>query len=205
MARAQAAPRVAPLRERLREATQTAILAAAEEVLAERGVAATGMAEIAARAGVAVGTLYRYFTDKDELLRVLIEARTAELVARVDDALAASKHGAFAERLTAFARAIFEHHHVHRALRSVIFESGLVPTCNAQNPGESLRQRAETIVRAGIKGGELDPADAAFYPSFVVGMIKGVLMHEPRGGAAQPKARAAALARVFLSGARRGG
>ena len=44
--------------------TYEALLLAAAEVFAERGYEATGTPEIAAAAGVAVGTFYRYFDDK---------------------------------------------------------------------------------------------------------------------------------------------
>ena len=44
--------------------TYEALLEAAQRVFAERGYEATGTPEIAAAAGVAVGTFYRYFDDK---------------------------------------------------------------------------------------------------------------------------------------------
>jgi AcrR family transcriptional regulator len=44
------------------------IARAALEVAAERGVHATRVADIAARAGVTVGTIYRYFSDKDAVI-----------------------------------------------------------------------------------------------------------------------------------------
>ena len=50
-------------RERRRE-----ILRAAARLFREQGLAATGMREIAAAAGMAVGNLYYYFRDKGELL-----------------------------------------------------------------------------------------------------------------------------------------
>lgn len=44
--------------------TYEALLVAAQQVFGERGYEATGTPEIAAAAGVAVGTFYRYFDDK---------------------------------------------------------------------------------------------------------------------------------------------
>jgi AcrR family transcriptional regulator len=41
---------------------------AALELCAERGVQATRVADVAERAGVTVGTVYRYFRDKDDLI-----------------------------------------------------------------------------------------------------------------------------------------
>ncbi len=47
------------------------LLAAAEEVFAERGVEAS-VADIARRAGVAKGTVFRHFTSKEDLIASLV-------------------------------------------------------------------------------------------------------------------------------------
>src|ERR1700692_2604643 len=63
-----------------------AIVTAAARVFRRRGLAATGMREIAAELEMAVGNLYYYFRDKEELLAfVHEEALTGllELAARV--------------------------------------------------------------------------------------------------------------------------
>lgn len=61
-----------PQQARSRE-TQEALLAAAEHVFAEVGIAPATVAEICERAGVAVGTFYGRFPDKDALLLVWYE------------------------------------------------------------------------------------------------------------------------------------
>ena len=48
------------------------ICAAALEVFAEKGFAAAKLDEIAKRAGVSKGTLYLYFTDKEQLFRAVV-------------------------------------------------------------------------------------------------------------------------------------
>jgi AcrR family transcriptional regulator len=52
--------------ERARK-TYEALVEAAEEAFLEKGFDATQTPDIAARAGVSVGTFYRYFTDKKEI------------------------------------------------------------------------------------------------------------------------------------------
>ncbi|MFI0421864.1 TetR/AcrR family transcriptional regulator [Spongiactinospora sp. 9N601] len=54
------------------------ILAAAEEIVATRGVEGLSMAEVAAAAGVGVGTLYRRFGDRSGLAYALIDRRERE-------------------------------------------------------------------------------------------------------------------------------
>jgi AcrR family transcriptional regulator len=57
------------------------ILAAARDVFCERGYEDAAMAEIAARAGVVEGTIYKYFASKRELVVKVMEAWYAGLVA----------------------------------------------------------------------------------------------------------------------------
>ena len=52
------------------------ILDAAIEVIAEHGFFHSRVAEIADRAGVADGTIYLYFKNKDELLMASIDSAT---------------------------------------------------------------------------------------------------------------------------------
>lgn len=56
------------LREQKRERTRRALLAAARQLFAEKGYAATTMAEIAAAADVSPRTAFTYFPAKDDLL-----------------------------------------------------------------------------------------------------------------------------------------
>jgi AcrR family transcriptional regulator len=62
-----------PLKEKLREVRAGMILDVAEEVLAEKGYHDTSMDEIAARTGVAKGTLYQHFPGKEDLVFALFE------------------------------------------------------------------------------------------------------------------------------------
>lgn len=56
-------------------------------VIARKGMAAATMQEIADEAGVAKGTIYLYFRDRDELVEKTFEAATQRLMERVDAAL----------------------------------------------------------------------------------------------------------------------
>ena len=69
-------------REKNARATRGALLAAARERFGKRGYAATGIEEIAARAGVTTGALYHHFGSKRGLFRAVAEALEAELMQR---------------------------------------------------------------------------------------------------------------------------
>ena len=63
------------------------LLAAAKEVFAARGLDAT-MDEVARRAGVGVGTAYRRFRNRDDLIAALFEERLDEFMGLIDESLA---------------------------------------------------------------------------------------------------------------------
>lgn len=71
--------RVRPLR-RDAERNRQRILAAAADVFTEQGLEVS-LDEVARRAGVGVGTIYRRFADKDELVEALFTDRVDEIAA----------------------------------------------------------------------------------------------------------------------------
>jgi AcrR family transcriptional regulator len=66
-----------------REATRTALVAAARELFAERGYAGVGTEEIVQRAGVTRGALYHHFSGKHDLFRAVYERVEQELTERI--------------------------------------------------------------------------------------------------------------------------
>jgi AcrR family transcriptional regulator len=68
------------------------ILDAARQAFAERGLGVR-LVDIADAAGVGVGTVYRRFKDKDELIRVLLEQSMDEVIAVADEILADDDDG----------------------------------------------------------------------------------------------------------------
>jgi AcrR family transcriptional regulator len=68
------------------ERNRARILAAAAEIFADRGLDVS-LDDIAAHAGVGVGTVYRRFPDKDALIDALFEEKIDRAVALADNAL----------------------------------------------------------------------------------------------------------------------
>ncbi len=65
-----------PTQRRSRERVER-MLAAATELIAEKGSDALRMAEVAERAGVSIGSLYQFFPDKAAVIRTLAERYNA--------------------------------------------------------------------------------------------------------------------------------
>jgi AcrR family transcriptional regulator len=71
-------------------ARHDAILSAAESAVAEGGMAAVQIAAVAERAGIAAGTVYRYFPSKADLVNDLIEQMCAREIGAVQEAAQAA-------------------------------------------------------------------------------------------------------------------
>jgi AcrR family transcriptional regulator len=74
-------------REESRARTRDALLEAAAELFAERGVNGTSVEQIAERAGFTRGAFYGNFADKHELVRELLHRRTERELAEVRELL----------------------------------------------------------------------------------------------------------------------
>ena len=82
-------PPMLSLRQRQREERAALILRIAQEVFAEKGYYDASVDEIAARAGIAKGTVYLHFASKEDLLVALIAQQITEFLLQVDVVLSA--------------------------------------------------------------------------------------------------------------------
>src|ERR687886_1674798 len=76
------------LKERQRREREELILEAAEVLLAEKGYHAMAMEEIAARVGIAKGTVYLHFPSRDDLVVALFEREFGAFRQAVEEAAA---------------------------------------------------------------------------------------------------------------------
>jgi AcrR family transcriptional regulator len=200
--RSSRASAVSPLRERIRQATVRAILDAAEETFAAEGLHSARMNDIAARAGVAVGTLYNHFKDREALLEGLLAVRRQELLSHVD--AASDGPGEFRERLTRMMRGVFDYFAAHRRFFQVYMQDELAQRRAGHARPELARDlyaRLEKLVRLGLREKALRREDAELYPAMLLGVLKGVLLRDEYGrGPAQP-VEASVVVRCFLEGA----
>jgi AcrR family transcriptional regulator len=81
-------------------------------VIARKGMAAATMQEIADEAGVAKGTIYLYFRDRDELVEKTFETAMQTLMARIDAAL--GREVPFEEKLRGILSAKFSFFNANR-------------------------------------------------------------------------------------------
>jgi AcrR family transcriptional regulator len=200
-ARSPSETKVANLRTRLREATASAIIEAAEEVFAENGLHATSMNEIAARAGVAVGTLYNHFTDKDALITGLFELRRQELLELIDTELKRPATD-FRAQLGAVIAAKFDYFDKHQRFYKMLWneEAQGHPAASKQAMVPLLYERLEKLIKRGIKERALKPELAEYYPALLMGMMRACGICNTVGKAKSVPS-AAQIVELFLGGA----
>ncbi len=170
-----------------------AILAAAGKVFHAHGYAATTMEAVAAEAGVAKGSLYNYFRNKQDLFTQLFaeitagdEAETDQLVAEdilADEKLQKLIDNVFAqlERYTAIGGLVLE-------FWATAARQTSASSVEPQHQGELAemfeqmfsrwRRQTGAIVTQGIESGlfraEIDPEVAA---SLIVAVVDGIIVH----------------------------
>lgn len=157
-------------RERRKEARPAELLQAALELFVEHGFAATRLEDIAARAGVSKGTLYLYFTSKQDLFEALVRRTLLPLIERFRLETAASELPAIEliERALRGWWRDFGGTRLAGLANLVVAEAGNFPDVARFFDEEIVRPTHEllaTIVRRGIARGEFRAVDvdAAVY------------------------------------------
>lgn len=190
------------LRSQLRESVSTAILEAAEDLIATKGLQGAPLLQIAKRAGVAVGTLYNYFADRDALIRALFEMRRATLRPQLRAAVGSGADLPFEERLRVFVRDVFAVFEAHRQFVKVAIETEhtkLAPSTTSQDLAAAIGD----LVKVGIKEKVIGAKHSELAPLVLAGSIRSIVLRRIGENAALGNDDADALVAIFLEGARR--
>jgi AcrR family transcriptional regulator len=173
-------------------ARHVAILAAAGDAAAEGGMAAVQMAPVAQRAGIAAGTVYRYFPSKSDLVAALVAALSEREMAALEAAANAAPGplSALAAAITTFAaRAL-----ARRRLAFALIAEPAEPEVDAARAfyRRALADEFEELIRKALAGGHLPAQDAALAAAALVGvLIEGLIGPlAPAAGGDSAKARA---------------
>ncbi|ABS62274.1 transcriptional regulator, TetR family [Parvibaculum lavamentivorans DS-1] len=156
--------------------TRRSILDAARMLVADGGFAAVQMTEIAKRAGVATGTLYRYFSSKEELCRQVfreVSAREMDMLATI-----ASGNEPARERLAEVLRTFASRAVRGRRLAYVLLAEP-VDVNLAEERAFFRRTHAEIfagILEDGIETGEFPKTNARIAAACIAGAIPTALI-----------------------------
>ena len=192
---------MAGVRQRQKEETRQALLHAARKVLAARGLAGTTTREIAAEAGVAVGTFFVHFPDVGALVDALLDVHVEQALARALQS-APQKRGLVAE-LVHVCRTLFDSYAEHPELSRAY----IAGTLFQPRPGQMsarladfqrwVSERIDVAVRSG-KVPEIDRelAFTSFFSLYFGLLVAGLNELMPRKR--QLALLEAALTRLFL-------
>jgi AcrR family transcriptional regulator len=144
-------PRAEPARAKLPRAdarrNRARILEAAEQVFSEKGPSAS-TEEVASRAGVAIGTVFRHFPTKDNLLSALMK----ELLQRLtDEVTALSADGDPASALFTFFTRMVEQAAAKKTVVDLLAQAGI--NVQVAEPVRALRQGIEAVLTRAQQAG----------------------------------------------------
>jgi AcrR family transcriptional regulator len=182
-------------------ARHDAIVAAARAAAGSGGMAALQIAPVAARAGVAAGTVYRYFPSKIELIGALVESvseREIEALRRAADAAPGPLSALAAAIATFAARALRDRRLAWAAIAEpVAAETDAV----RQSHRNALVAEFNARIRAAIEGGHLPEQDAALAaPALLGALLEGLIGPLAPAGIEEPaRARQAVQALTLFA------
>lgn len=160
-------------RRRRKDARPAELLEAGFAEFAEKGFLATRLEDVAARAGVAKGTIYLYYPSKEALFEAAVRSRIVPLLGEVDEVVETyegSTPDLFRLVLTAVYRKIADSD-VRTLMRIMIAEGDKFPSLLTFYHREFL-SKAEgmmrRVVERGIARGEFQPSDATGLPIVVM-------------------------------------
>jgi AcrR family transcriptional regulator len=159
-------------------ATRQRILAAAEELYLERGVAATTLSAVASRAEVSRPTVYKHFGDGDRLAATVIDGELDTYFERVADVLA--RHTRVREQLVEVLAFTVEYAAGHQLLqRQLELDAAAVLTTFTTAAGPVL-ERAIALLQpplaAAIERGEIRPTASDVVAEWVARMALSLVL-----------------------------
>lgn len=165
-------PRKRP-RQGRSQATFDAIVEAAAHIVERDGYDRVTTNDIAARAGVSIGSLYQYFPTKEAVLVELIRRKRTGLRQAFDEAYAASEGQDPERRVRLLVEAVMGHQYLTPNL------ARFVETANEKLAVEADRQELETHIGRNLtellaREGIAEPDKGAFE---IVAIVRGLVGH----------------------------
>lgn len=158
-----------------REERRSAIVEAARRVLADGGFEAATIAEIARKAGISTGTVYLYFTNREDLLaEVYRYASSHEVAAMTSAALGGTPTEQFRAAAETFVERAFRGRRLAYALIAEPADPLVIKERNhaRREFGNVFRQ----VIAAGVADGSLPPQDAHVRGAAVIGAINEAII-----------------------------
>ncbi|MGR3436318.1 MAG: TetR/AcrR family transcriptional regulator [Shimia sp.] len=145
------------------------------------GFEAVSIAGVAREAGIAVGTVYRFYPNKIALLRAMHDALEAEFVACIERAWTGK--APHADRLDAVCAALFDLMDARRAELRVLSMTTDVVHEDGRLPGDRVRARIAVNIAEAQAAGAFRSGDPDLFAAMAHGTVEGAMRHWLRTGA----------------------
>lgn len=168
--------RETPLVKQRKIAQKSGLLHAAESLVRQGGFGALTIQALASAAGVGVGTVYRYFSNKDELTTEVFRRATVREVDAVATALAMD--GAISERLAVAAEVFSQRAFAAPKLAWALIAEPVEPAVDIARLKYRKRYAAlfEKVIAEGVDSGELVAQIPALSAAALVGAMAESLL-----------------------------
>jgi AcrR family transcriptional regulator len=162
-------PRTKPPAERRDE-----LMNAAQRLFLANGLGPTTIEQITAGADVAKGTFYLYFSSKDDVLAALGERFSAQLVAKLDAAIAKQRPPDWSGKLSAWARTAVAEYLDSMRLHDIVFRE---PHPNVREDHDTNGTIAHLLqlLQDGTRAGAWSVDDPRFTAIFLYNGLHGVV------------------------------
>ena len=183
--------------EARRAETRQRIVTAALELIAEGGYVNAQVAAVADRAGVAVGTVYRYFPSKSELFAEVFRIASQREVDAMRAGAAATDGGSAIDRIAAGTETFARRALAGKRLAWALLAEPVDPAVEAERLHfrHSYRDVIAEIVADGVRSGELPEQDPEVTGAALVGAIGETMIGplSPTANGGDPEALIASL------------
>jgi AcrR family transcriptional regulator len=190
------------IRGQLRETVIEHILDATELEVLALGFEGGTVAAVAARAGVAVGTLYNYFADLEAIIAQLFRVRRASLEPLIKAAVETTRRMSFEHRLRELVRRLvlaFEQH--ERFLRiAVLADRDGVEGNRDVKLKRNVLAALEDVMRAGVRARLFPPSRVTIYAQVLHGSLRSMFVWGASTGRPSFSTDAEVVVDVFLRG-----
>ena len=193
------------LRDKLKESTREAILQAAVEII----ISDPGdlrMEDIANRAGVAIGTLYNYFENRQMLIDTIIEKRRCATETFIRQSLEKTEGMDIISRLENLFETVFSFLEKHKT----VTHHSLQAKENSDNKSGSrsfmtiLGEYSEDIIQTALQRKEIRPEFSGIYYMVITGFFRAIFQRAEENSILDKKAEISRkMAELFVFGAGR--
>lgn len=192
---------ISPKRTRDPESKRAALHEAALRQFTERGYENVSIASIAKEAGIAVGTVYRFYENKLFLLRAMLVDIEQDFVLRMQSDWA--EGGDYADRLDRICEGVFDVARDRSSLLNLFTMTTDVIYEDGARPGDRIQHQIKRMYEEAMETGAFRDGDIEMMSAMAHGLVEGALMRWLRTGAPMntdvPKELATVMKFGFLS------